>query len=128
MKDYELRLMQSFPRSFINGAGEFIALDKENEYFCLANCQNEFEVKCKVLEWFSRGAFKTQHYKSNKRNEVYHKFMLDGINQFLNTTFNSNDMELIYGKLGNNVNRELCEKFIKSGYDISVLKVGEPHA
>lgn len=122
MESYEIKLMQSFPRSFINAHGEFIALSKENEYFNVQNCKDEFEVKCKVLEWFSRGAFKTQFYKSDKRNKIYHKFMLDGINTFLGTNFRFEDMEIIYTYLGNSVNRPLCEKFINSGYDMTIFE------
>ena len=31
-------------------------------------------------------------------------------------------MDLIYTYLGNDVNRKLCVKFIKSGFDMNVLK------
>ena len=30
-------------------------------------------------------------------------------------------MDIIYTKLGNDVNRPLCEKFIDSGYDMNIL-------
>ncbi len=119
--DYELKLLKSFPKSFINHLGEFIGSLKENPYFCLADCKNELDVKCKVLEWFSRPACKTQYYKTTKRNEEYHKYMLDGINRFLETDFSFEDMELIYEKLGNAVNHNLTLKFIESGYDLDVL-------
>jgi len=122
MYTYELKLMKSFPRSFINANGEFIALSKENEFFNIENCGDEFAVKCKVLEWFSRGAFKTDHYSTAKRNGVYHKFMLDGINAFLGTSFSFENMKIIYTELGNGVNRVLCEKFVNSGYDMAILK------
>lgn len=108
MTDYELKLLKSFPKSFINHLGEFIGSLKENPYFCLADCKNELDVKCKVLEWFSRPACKN-------------KYMLDGINRFLETDFSFEDMELIYQELGNGVNRNLTLKFIKSGYDLNVL-------
>ena len=122
MTDYELKLLKAFPKSFINHLGEFIGSLKENPYFCLADCKNELDVKCKVLEWFSRPACKTQYYKTTKRNEEYHKYMLDGINRFLETDFSLEDMEIIYEKLGNEINHGLTLKFIESGYDLKVLQ------
>ena len=93
----------------------------ENEYFILESCKDEREIKCKVLAWFSRGAHKTQHYNSKKKNNEYHQFMLDGINKYLGTNFDFEDMDIIYTKLGNDVNRPLCEKFVDSGYDMNIL-------
>lgn len=122
MTDYELRLLKAFPKSFINHLGEFIGSLKENPYFCLADCKNELDVKCKVLEWFSGPASKSQFYSSEKRNREYHKYILDGINTFLDTNFTFEDMELIYQELGNRANHSLTLKFIKSGYNLKVLQ------
>lgn len=116
------RLMSCFPRSYINQHGEFITHEIANEYFILKNCENELDVKCKVIEWFSRGAYKAEPYGTRKKNNEFHKFMLDGINKFLGTKFTENDMELIYTYLGNAVDHELTIKFICSGYDLEVLK------
>lgn len=118
------KLMSCFPNSFINYLGEFIAHGEANQYFILNNCKDELEVKCKVLAWFSRGAHKTAPFSVRKNKEL-HQFMLNGINAFLNTTFTEDDMELIYTYLGNDVNRELCVKFIKSNYDMNILKEKE---
>lgn len=117
-----LKLVHSFPRSFINGGLEFIAHKRANQYFRLEDCECEFEVKCKVLEWFSRGAFKTEPFYSYRENEKLHEFMLDGINKYLGTNFSFDDMEIIYTYLGNSCNRPKTEKFIESGYDMSILK------
>lgn len=117
-----LDLMKCFPNSFINQNGEFIAHLEANEYFKLLNCENELEVKCKVLEWLSRGAYKTQPFHSNKKNEQFNKFMLNGINKFLETKFCVTDIGVIYQELGNQVNRKLTIKFVDSDYDISILK------
>ena len=48
--------------------------------------------------------------------------MLDRINRFLETNFDGDDIELIYVKLGNGINSSLAEEFIKSGYDMEILK------
>lgn len=121
--DWELiqRLMRCFPRSFINGQGEFIAHEKANEYFRLDNCESELDVKCKVLEWFSQGAYKKEPYRTKKLNDEFHKFMLDGINEFLGTNFDTMDMEQIYTYLGNACDHEKTICFIESGYVMSVL-------
>lgn len=74
------KLEIAFPRSFINPSLEFIAHKKANEYFRLEDCNDEFDVKCKVLEWLSRGAYKTCPFNTDLRNEKFHKFMLNGIN------------------------------------------------
>lgn len=115
------KLMRCFPNSFINYLGEFIAHREANTYFMLDNCKDELEVKCKVLAWFSRGAYKTAPF-GKRKTEIYQKFMLDGINAFLETNFTKEDMDLIYTYLGNDINRNLTVKFIESGYDIAVLK------
>lgn len=119
------KLMACFPRSFINQYGEFIAHQKGNEYFILRNCETELEIKCKVLEWLSRGAYKAEPYKTEKANAAFHKFMLDGINQFLQTDFTHEDMCKIYIHIGNACNHEKTIRFIESGYDFSILMEGE---
>lgn len=116
------KLCNAFPKSFINGNQEFIAHMRANEYFRLEDCLYEFDVKCKVLEYLSRGAYKTQPYYTKKSNDLFNQFMLDGINRFLKTDFSKDDMAIIYQKLGNRVNHELTIDFIASGYDISILK------
>ena len=115
------RLARAFPNSFINTALEFIAHKEANEYFRLEDCENEFDVKCKVLEWLSRGAYKTCPFNSNIKNERFHNFMLNGINDFLGTDFTEDDMEIIYTYLGNRCNHERTVKFVNSGYDMSIF-------
>ncbi len=126
MDKYEMakKLMNCFPNSFINHQGEFVAHREANEYFILDNCTDELEVKCKVLAWFSRGAYKSMPF-GKRKNEIFHKFMLDGINAFLETNFTAEDMNLIYTHLGNDVNRDLTINFINSGYNMAVLKERE---
>lgn len=117
------KLCSCFNGSFINGKGEFVAHAQSNQYFILRNCETELDVKCKVLEWFSRGAYKTEPYKTRKKNDEFHKFMLSGINQFLGTDFTEIDMESIYIHLGNACDHEKTIRFIKSGYCRNVLPV-----
>lgn len=119
-----LRLAKCFPRSFVNGIGEFIAHERANQYFILATCETELDVKCKVLEWFSRGAFKSEPFDSDLQNQKLHEFMLSGINKFLGTQFTEADMEIIYTYLGNCCHHSLTVEFINSGYDMAVIEKG----
>ena len=48
--------------------------------------------------------------------------MRGGINKFLGTNFTAEDMELIYTRLGNGINRPLCERLVDFEYSIDVLK------
>lgn len=119
-----LDLLKSFPGSFLNQHGEFIAHRETNEYFQLSKCKDALEIKCKVLEWLSRAACKTEPYKTKKNNKEFNDFMLRGINKFLYTDFDKYDMSTIYQDIGNQVNRELTIKFINSGYDMEYLYSG----
>lgn len=122
--DYELiiRLMNCFPNSFINQNGEFIAHAKSNTYLILRDCKTELDIKCKVLEWLSRSAYKTEPYRRKDKNDEFHKFMRGGIIQFLGVHFSESDMETIYTYLGNACNHEKAIAFVMSGYDMSILE------
>lgn len=122
--DWELikKLMDCFPNSYINSGGEFVAEGKSNTYFILKDCKSELDIKCKIIEWFSRPAQKTQPYASENQNKKFHKFMLNGINQFLGTKFSEDDMKRIYTYLGNAVNHERTVAFVMSGYDMKHLQ------
>lgn len=71
-------LMKCFYGSFINHNGEFVAHRYGEAYFSYATCEDELDVKCKVLEWLSRPASKGQPFKSDQANKKYRQFMLDG--------------------------------------------------
>jgi len=120
-----LRLLSCFRDSFINSHGELIAHLKSNTYLNLFSCEDELDLACKVLEWLSRSACKTECFNQRKKNNEFHEFMLNGINRFLKTTFTNIDMELIYTRLGNKVNRTLTERFVISNYDMKILEVKE---
>lgn len=115
------KLFICFPGSFVNHNNEFIAHKRANQYFLLENCKSELDIKCKVLEWFSRGAYKTEPYNSDYKNNQFHDFMRNGINEFLSTDFTKDDIEIIYTYLGNCCNHKRTIKFIESDYDIKIL-------
>lgn len=114
------KLMLCFPKSYINHEGEFIAHEYANEYFILRNCETELDIKCKVIEWFSR-SYKNRPYRTPERLVAYREFMRNGINKYLGTDFTKDDLRTIYTHLGNACNHEKTVKFIESGYDMQVI-------
>lgn len=116
------KLIRAFPGSFINGSLEFIAHKTANEWFRLEDCETEFDVKCKVLEWLSRGAYKGQPFDEWTKNACFQYFMRTGINNFLGTDFSEDDMESIYTRLGGSCNHLKTMNFIECGYDMRVLE------
>lgn len=117
-------LFKSFPESFVNERDEFIAHKRSNTYLCLGDCKKPIDIECKVLEWFSRPASKGMPYSQEWRNKRFRKFMLDGINDFLEADFTESDMEEIYQYLGNAIKHEKTMRFVESGYDFGVLMEG----
>ena len=116
-----MKLSKAFPGGFLNGIGEYIAHKKANVYCNLANCETELDVKCKVLEWFSRAAYKSTPFHRPRDNTALHTFMLNGICTFLEHPFSPEDMEQIYTYLGNAVDHQKTIRFIESRYDMSIL-------
>lgn len=115
-------LLNAFPKSFINKNNEFIAHERTNQYIILSDCESLLDIECKVLEWFSRPAHKTAPYSQETRNAKFHDFMLNGINNFLDTNFTEKEIEFIYTELGNAINHDKTIEFIESEYDFSVLE------
>lgn len=121
MNDEYKRLMDCFPGSFINHNGEFIAYKAGEAYFNLFNCKDGLEIKCKVLEWLSRPAYKTAPFVSDRANRKMWATVLGGINKYLGTSFSADDIEDVYTYLGNCCNRARTVRFIQSGYDLKAL-------
>jgi hypothetical protein len=115
-------LLSSFQNSFINDKYEFIADNFSNQYFLLRDCKYPEDIECKVLEWLSRAASEGHPYKLERKNKEYRNRMLRGINSFLETGFSEDEMSEIYSYLGNACNHIKTLEFIKSNYDMNVLK------
>lgn len=118
------KLFRAFPNSIINHSLEFVAdvNPRVNSYFRLSDCDSEEDVQAKVLEWLSRDAYKSTHYRTNKKNEEVHKYHLNGINSFLGTEFTPEDVAVIYQELGNCINHKKTLEFIRSGYKMALIK------
>lgn len=125
MNEYIRKAMNLLPDSFINSNNELILYPKTNLYICLDNVKNEFDFKCKILEWCSRDSYKSLPFDSERKNNSYHKEIRSFINDYLGTNFDEDDMDIIYTYLGNCVDHELTIEFVKSNYDLSVLLRGK---
>ena len=124
MPIYVTNLMIVFDESFINCINELILIPKTNLYLCLDDVESELDLKCKVIEYCSRDAYKTMPYSSPHSNKVYQNNVRKRMNTYLRTDFTREDMELIYTYLGIGVNHDLTIKFVESNYDTNILKGG----
>lgn len=94
---------------------ELILVPRSNTYVSISRCCTPDEFKAAIIENCSRLASKG--YSKPLRKEH-----LEGVNKLLDTNFTQEDMEYIYTYLGNGIRRELCMKFVKSGYDLKVIE------
>lgn len=116
-------IMKTFGKSFINASNKLILDEKVNVWFSLEDIESDFELKCKLIEYVSRAANKTEPYRVPKLNNNYQRRNLENINYILETKFTHDEMRRIYIRLGNGVNQSLTIKFINSGYDMETLNI-----
>ena len=110
------KIKRIFPKSFVNNHDELILEPKNNIYFRLEDVESILDFKCKFIAWVSRPA-------SKGTNKYWQLRIRDWFNMYLGTTFSQYEiLEYIYTKLGNDIRRELCEKFVESDYDLEVIK------
>lgn len=123
-------LFGAFPDAILNRNIEFVADPhrRVNSYFRLDNCRTRIETICKVLEYLSREACKSQHFNAKWRNDQVHDYHLKGINTFCGSKFSTEDIELVYAYLGNGVNRQKTLAFINSGYNLNILEERKSNA
>lgn len=115
------KAMCLFNGSFINRNNELIMIPKFNVYTLLNDVETETDFKVKLCEWFSRDCCCAMRYSQRWRLEEYWKNNTDIFNELCETDFSIDDMNLIYTKLGNGINRQLCKKFVESGFALKVL-------
>lgn len=102
------------PKCFVTRNNELIIEPKNNVYFRLEDIETELELKCKVIAWLSRPSHTGVSTYWQKRIRAI-------VNNFLNTQFNVDEMELIYAELGNDCDRNKTIKFIEADYDLKLL-------
>lgn len=108
---------EDFDYRLLHGQGRNVYC---NVYFRTEDCKTKKDIQRKILEWWSRDAYKTM-FAGEKVSQIIQDYIRFGINEYLNTDFSRGDMEKIYSKLGNGINHALCEKFIESNFDMKVL-------
>jgi hypothetical protein len=116
MYEWCLKIIKPFfPEAIIYKNEEIIFIKKINLYFLLHDVKCNRDFDCKIIAYMSRPAHKgTPIYWQN--------YILRGLNSYFKQTWSKEDMSLIYTKLGNDVNRKLCMKFISSGFDLVFIK------
>ena len=125
IKDFLINIMSAFPHSFIkyyvNGGFE-ITLDQQNVlWFSLGEIESDIELKRRFISAVSR-CYKTEPYRTSKRNIEWQQKHISAFNKTLGTKFNIDEIEYIYTYLGNGCNKPIAIKFIESEYDLNVLK------
>ena len=125
IKDFLIKIMSAFPHSFIkyyvNGGFE-ITLDEKNVlWFSLGEIESDIELKRRFISAISR-CYKTEPYRTSKRNIEWQQKHISAFNKTLGTKFNDDEIAYIYTYLGNGCNKPIAIKFVESGYDLNVLK------
>lgn len=109
------KLSNIFEKSFINDCYELILIPKTNCYFSLRDVRNVTDLKVKFITWVTRDTIANQ--SKYWANHTKKRYLL-----YIDKNFTLDELTLIYTKLGNGVNEGLCVDFIKSNYDLDVLK------
>ena len=125
IKDFLIKIMLAFPRSRIEYyvyGGFVIYLDEKNRlWFSLEKIESDIELKRRFISAVSR-CYKTEPYRTSKRNIEWQQKHISAFNEALGTKFNDDEIEYIYTYLGNGCNKPIAIKFIESGYELNVLK------
>lgn len=119
-KEYFLeirKLMNIWRKSFINNNFELILELIRNIYINLDMYNTKKELQMNILEWKSRPCIKGDDDK-------YLDDFREKFNKYFGKNFTFEQIELIYQRLGNGVNHELCEKFLDSNFDFKILERG----
>lgn len=107
--------------SYINHNNEIILIPKFNVYTLLDDVNTDEDFKVKLCEWFSRDCCCALRYSQKKRLDRYYQENTEAFNFICGTNFSVQQMEYIYTYLGNGIKHELAKKFVKSGFDLSVI-------
>ena len=124
------RLCSCFPNGCVNYNQEFIADRRANRQYCgvcsrLRDCETDEDIICAVIESLSYHCCKSRPYKTPEANVDFRRYMITGMNAFLGTSFSENDFLTIHTHIGCAINRALTATFVRSGYDLTVLKMNK---
>lgn len=115
------KAMMHLKGSYINYKNEIILIPKFNVYTMLEDVQTDDDFKVKLCEWFSRDCSCALRYCYDKLQNKYYQDNTDAFNFVCGTNFTIDQMRYIYTYLGNGIKHELAKKFVKSGFDLSVI-------
>ena len=112
------RVFDMFESSFIYKEEELILHKKWNIYFRLPDIKTKEEFDYKLLSYCSF-YFASNHFK---KSSMQCKWAWNRVNRWFRVDFTYDELQIIYQKLGNGANKSLGLKFIKSSFDMIVLK------
>ena len=112
------KLLNHFPKSYINHNLEVILIPKTNTYFSLVGCGTKRDIIAKVLMWCTRDISKACPYQQQKRNIRFYVENKERLEKYLGKNIN---VDVIYRRLGNGINKELTYQFIESDFDMNLL-------
>lgn len=121
------QLQQCFPDGRLNYYNEFIAHRGANRHYgaacCkLGGCESAEDVIAAALEMLTIDCCKSAPFETPDANSRFHKYMLKGMNKLLGKAFTEKQYLGIYTCIGNGINHQLTVDFIRSGYDLKVLR------
>ena len=121
------RLCLCFPNGYVNYNQELIADRRANRQYggacCrLRDCETDADIICAVIESLSYDCCKSRPYKTPDANVDFRRYMIAGMNAFLGTSFSESDFLTVHTHIGSAINRPLTAAFVRSGYDLTILK------
>ena len=120
-------LKQCFPDSWVNYFNDFIAHRGANRHYgaacCkLCQCETAEDVAAVALEMLTIDCCKSKPFETPEANRNFRRYMLKGMNKLLGRSFTEKQYLAIYTCIGNGINHQLTVAFIRSGYDLKVLR------
>lgn len=112
------KLLNCFPESYINHSLEVILIPKTNTCFSLVGCDTKRDIIAKVLMWCTRDISKGCPYEYRKRNIRFYVENKERLEKYLGKKIN---VDVVYQRLGNGINKELTHQFIDSDFDMDLL-------
>lgn len=121
------KLQKCFPDGMLNYNNEFIAHRGANRHYGAAcckigGCETDETVVAVVLEMLTIDCCKSKPFEQVETNKKFRKYMLQGMNRFLGRAFTEKQYMGIYLCIGNGINHQLTVEFIRSGYDLKILR------
>ena len=112
------KLLNCFPESYVNHNFEVILIPKTNTYFSLVGCGTKRDIIAKVLMWCTRDISKVRPYSQQRRNIRFYIENKERLEKYIGKNI---DVNVIYDRLGNGINKELTYRFIDSDFDMNLL-------